>query len=60
MSSRSTGQSTTSARTGGWLVAFRWELQTVHASPHGPIAFALLIIAAIGLWLSRRRPGYRI
>lgn len=36
---------------GGWanmavLVAFGWQLQTSHASPHGPIAFALLIVAA--------------
>jgi hypothetical protein len=42
------------------LVAFGWELQTAHASPHGPIAFALLIVASIWLWLSRRRPAYRI
>ena len=35
----------------GWanmavLAAFGWQLQTSHASPHGPIAFALLIVAA--------------
>ena len=35
----------------GWvnmavLVAFGWQLQIAHASPHGPIAFALLIVAA--------------
>jgi hypothetical protein len=53
------------SRRAGWLnmavlVAFGWELQTAHASPHGPIAFALLIVASIWLWLSRSRPGYRI
>jgi hypothetical protein len=36
------------------LVAFGWELQTAHASPHGPIAFALLIIAAAWLRWSAR------
>jgi hypothetical protein len=35
----------------GWvnmavLVGFGWELQTSHAAPHGPIAFALLIVAS--------------
>jgi hypothetical protein len=37
------------------LIAFGWELQTSHASPHGPIAFALLIVAALWLWLTRHR-----
>jgi MYXO-CTERM domain-containing protein len=37
------------------LVAFGWELQTAHAAPHGPIAFALLIVAALWLWPARRR-----
>jgi hypothetical protein len=41
------------------LVAFGWELQTAHASPHGPIAFALLIVAAVWLWFSRKRRGVR-
>lgn len=41
----------------GWLnmipmFGFGWELQTAHASPHGPIAFALLIVAAAWLWWS--------
>jgi hypothetical protein len=46
----------------GWvsavlLVGFGWELQTAHAAPHGPIAFALLILAAGSMWFrSRRRP----
>jgi hypothetical protein len=46
----------------GWLtavllVAFGWELQTAHAAPHGPIAFALLILATLSLWFrSRRQP----
>jgi hypothetical protein len=53
------------SRRAGWLnmavlVAFGWELQTAHASPHGPIAFALLIVASVWLWLSRSRPAYRI
>lgn len=43
----------------GWanmtvLVAFGWQLQTSHASPHGPIAFALLIVAAG--WMRWRGP----
>jgi hypothetical protein len=37
------------------LVAFGWELQTSHASPHGPIAFALLIVAAVWLWFKQHR-----
>lgn len=37
------------------LVAFGWELQTSHASPHGPIAFSLLIVAAMWIWLAERR-----
>ena len=44
----------------GWanvipLLGFGWELQTAHASPHGPIAFGLLIVAAAWLWWARRR-----
>ena len=43
----------------GWLnmvplLGFGWELQTAHASPHGPIAFALLIVAAAWLWWAPR------
>ena len=46
----------------GWasmvpLVGFGWELQTSHASPHGPIAFALLIVASGWMWWIRRRRG---
>jgi hypothetical protein len=37
------------------LVAFGWELQTSHAMPHGPIAFALLTVAALWLWWARHR-----
>jgi hypothetical protein len=53
------------SRRAGWLnmavlVAFGWELQTAHASPHGPTAFALLIVASLWLWLSRHRLAYRI
>jgi hypothetical protein len=48
------------ARPAAWppailLVAFGWELQTSHASPHGPIAFALLIVAAVWLGVARHR-----
>jgi len=39
------------------LVGFGWELQTSHAALHGPIAFALLILAAGWMWWAgRRRP----
>ena len=37
------------------LLAFGWQLNAAHASPHGPIAFALLIVAAVWLWWSERR-----
>jgi len=37
------------------LLAFGWQLQSSHASPHGPIAFALLIAAALWIWWSARR-----
>ena len=40
------------------LVAFGWELQTSHASPHGPIAFALLIVASAWLWWAQRRRAH--
>jgi len=39
------------------LVAFGWELQVSHTMPHGPIAFALLIISAFWLWWGGRRQG---
>jgi hypothetical protein len=44
----------------GWanmvpLLGFGWELQVSHASPHGPIAFGLLIVAAGWLRWSRSR-----
>ena len=32
------------------LLAFGWQLQDSHASPHGPIAFGLLIVAAVWMW----------
>jgi len=37
------------------LIAFGGERQTPHASPPSPIAFALLIVAAIWLWPVERR-----
>ncbi len=47
-------------RVAGWLtiltlLGFGWELQTSHASPHGPAAFTLLIIASTALWWRERR-----
>jgi predicted Rdx family selenoprotein len=46
----------------GWLnmavlVGFGWQLQESHAALHGPIAFALLIVASGWLWWTRRRRG---
>jgi hypothetical protein len=43
------------------LVLFGWELQRTHAMPHGPIAFALLTVAALWLWWARHRTrvGYQ-
>lgn len=37
------------------LVAFGWELQVSHTMPHGPIAFSLLIIAALWMWWTEPR-----
>lgn len=37
------------------LIAFGWELQVSHTMPHGPIAFALLIVAAGWIWWDRRQ-----
>ncbi len=39
------------------LLAFGWELQTAHASPHGPVAFALLVVASGWLWWRQQHPG---
>jgi hypothetical protein len=36
------------------FVAFGWELQRSHASPHGPIAFGLLIVASLWIWWTDR------
>jgi hypothetical protein len=36
------------------LVGFGWELQVSHASPHGPIAFGLLIVSAAWIWWADR------
>jgi hypothetical protein len=36
------------------LVGFGWELQMSHTMPHGPIAFALLIIAGVWTWRANR------
>jgi len=37
------------------LAVFGWELQVSHAAPHGPIAFSLLLIAALWMWWAERR-----
>ena len=37
------------------LIAFGWQLQLSHASLHGPIAFALLIVATSWIWWQRHR-----
>ena len=39
------------------LVGFGYELQVSHAAPHGPIAFSLLLVAALWLWWAERRPA---
>jgi hypothetical protein len=41
------------------MLAFGWQLQIAHASPHGPIAFAFLIVAAVWMRLRRPRNGRR-
>lgn len=37
------------------LVGFGWELQMSHTMPHGPIAFLLLILAALWIWWAERK-----
>ena len=40
------------------LIAFGYQLQVSHAAPHGPIAFALLIAAALVMsWQQRNQPA---
>ena len=39
------------------LTLFGWQIQTSHASPHGPIGFTLLAIAGIWIGVSRMRRG---
>lgn len=41
------------------LAAFGWELQTSHASPHGPAAFAILTLSALWIWWSGTREPAR-
>jgi hypothetical protein len=40
------------------LVGFGWELQMSHTMPHGPIAFALLIVA--GIWIRKANHARQI
>jgi len=37
------------------LLAFGWQLNVSHDRPHSPIAFALLIVAAVWLSWSERK-----
>lgn len=37
------------------LVVFGWELQLSHTNPHGPIAFAALLVAALLIWRADRK-----
>jgi hypothetical protein len=37
------------------LLGFGWQIFTSHASPHGPIGFGLLILAALWIWFAERR-----
>jgi hypothetical protein len=39
------------------LAAFGWELQMSHTMPHGPIAFALLMVAGIWVWKGNQSPA---
>jgi len=39
------------------LVAFGWEVQVSHAALHGPIGFALLVVAAAWIWFRRGKPA---
>ena len=39
------------------LVGFGWELQMSHTMPHGPIAFALLILAGVWIRQMNHRPA---
>jgi hypothetical protein len=41
------------------LLGFGWQIFTSHASPHGPIGFGLLIVAALWIWLAERRGTMR-
>ncbi len=40
------------------LTAFGWELQMSHTMPHGPVAFALLIVAGVWVWRTNAQPAH--
>lgn len=40
-----------------FLIAFGWELQVSHTAFHGPIAFALLVVAAAWIGWGERKAG---
>jgi hypothetical protein len=42
------------------LIGFGWELQMSHTMPHGPIAFTLLIVAALWMHFAKRREPHLI
>lgn len=37
------------------LILFGWQLEVSHTAMHGPVAFALLTIAALWLWIAQSR-----
>ncbi len=37
------------------LILFGWQLEISHTAMHGPVAFGLLAIAAVWLWIAQRR-----
>ncbi|MEP9367034.1 hypothetical protein [Xanthobacter sp. VNH20] len=41
------------------LIAFGWEIQTSHASPHGPLGFLFLALAAAWIRLAGAAPARR-
>jgi hypothetical protein len=42
------------------LVAFGWTLQISHAALHGPMAFGLLVIAAVWIWFRGGATSHRL
>ena len=38
------------------LILFGWQLEISHTAMHGPVAFGLLTIAGVWLWIAQHRP----